>query len=265
MWYVTLRRPEVLAVKHHFRLRIPKRDRSPYVLSLYLDGEYEPEESRVITEILSSGDLAFDVGANIGYTTCLMAKTVTSRGQVHAFEPEPGNFDVLTQNVQMNGLRCVIARRLALSSHSGTELIHLAEDNLGDHSLVDLPGRREIPVEAVSFDEYLASECVGQKVRLVKIDVQGYELEVLKGMEISLQKGVVDALLVEFWPARVRMTGTPSSTFPAFLAQIPYNATIVSDTGGGKHRTLEELAAACEEIEKEPNHSLNLLLTRRTH
>ena len=54
MWLIAWRRPEVLPVKHGFRLRIPMENRSPFVLRLYLDGEYEAEESRVLLEILES-------------------------------------------------------------------------------------------------------------------------------------------------------------------------------------------------------------------
>ena len=266
MGYVTLRRPEVLAVDHGFKLRIPKRDRSPYVLSLYLDGEYEPEESRFITDFLAPGQLAFDIGANIGYMTCLMAKAVTGRGRVHAFEPDPTNFDVLRQNVAMNGFEGVITRCAALSSHTGTELISLSDENRGDHTLVSLPGRARIPVETVSFDEYYASSCAGQRVRLVKIDVQGYEFEVLKGMEGSLRKGVLDAVIVEFWPARVRLTGSESAEVPAFIARMPYEANIVSHIGSGVSSTaysnLEEIAAACQKLEGEPDTSFNFLLRR---
>jgi len=265
MGYVGLRRPEVMPVRYGFDLRIPKRDRSLMVLSLYLDGEYEPEESRWILELLSPGDLVFDVGANVGYMTCLMAQAVAGGedGQVHAFEPEPANFELLRQNIASNHLTGVLARRMALSSRTGKESIYLARENLGDHTLVKLPGRRSIPIEAVSFDDYYAAHCAGRQVRLVKIDVQGYELEVLKGMQRSLRAGLIDALLLEFWPARLKRSGTSSSELPALLETMPYDATILSDTGGGAYESPEAIRAACDAVERNPHLSFNIVLKRR--
>ena len=263
MWLIAVRRPETLDVNHGFKLRIPKGDRSPYVYSLYVTGEYAPEESRLIAERLTSGDVAFDVGANVGYMTCLMARAVGARGQVYAFEPEPTNFRVLSENITLNGLDCVVPYRVALSNRTGKEFISLANENRGDHTLVELAGREQLAVDTVTFDESRETHCAGRAVRLVKIDVQGYELEVLEGMKRSLQEGAVDTVLLEFWPARVRRPGAPSADVLALLQRVPYDVNIVSDTGVGGYSTLEELAAACPAMETNPHHHLNLVLTRR--
>ena len=261
MLYITVRRPEILPVRYGFKLKIPRNDQSPYVLSLYLDHEYEPEESRLIGDILSVGDIAFDVGANIGYTTCLMATAVGESGQIHAFEPEPQNYDLLSQNIALNGITCVTTNRQALSSHSGSGYIHLAKENRGDHTLLPMPGRERTPIGVTTFDEYVAAHCVAQRVRLVKIDVQGYELEVLRGMHQSLQRKLVDAVMLEYWPARLKMTGVRSSKLLEFLAPLPYTAELVSDTAGHVYKSVTEIAEASSIIETRPHHSFTLLLT----
>ncbi|MCP4903307.1 MAG: FkbM family methyltransferase [bacterium] len=252
-------------VVHGFHLRIPRGHRSPVVLALHLDGEYEKEESRLISELINPGDLVFDIGANIGYTTCLMAQAVVgaSGGEVHAFEPEPKNFEILQQNVVLNEFDCVILNRLGLASSSGSASIYLSEQNQADHTLVHMPGREAIPVETVTFDDYYAAHCAGRRVRLVKIDVQGFEYEVLHGMRESLHDGRIDTVLLELWPARMKRTGTATVRFLELITQLLYEATIISDTGGGKFGDVKAIRVAPEMTEEDPHLSFNILLQRR--
>ena len=264
MWYVEQRCPEILPVKYGFNLQIPKGYRSPIVLSLFLDGEYEPLESQLIVTLLAEGDLVFDIGANVGYMTCLMAQAMTGTdgAQVHAFEPEPANFEILQQNIALNDLKGVETQRLALSSTTRKEQIFLSEQNFSDHTLIPLPGRKQLPIESVAFDDYYATHCAGRRVRFVKIDVQGYELEVLEGMRHSLMMGLIDVLLLEFWPARIKKNGTSSAELLTLLATLPYQGTIISDTGGGLYKSLTDIEAAGDLIESHPHLFFNILLTR---
>ena len=264
MRYVEWRRPEILPVKHGFNLQIPREHRSPLALSLWLDGEYEPAESQLIVELLAPGDLAFDIGANVGYMTCLMAQAVAGAegAQVHAFEPEPANFDILQHNLSLNRLKGVEAQHLALSSKTGKEWIYLSNQNFGDHTLVPLPGREKILIESVTFDDYYASHCAGRRVRFVKIDVQGYELEVLKGMRQSLARGLIDIVLLEFWPARLKKAGSSSAELLTLLASMPYRRRILSDNGGGVYKSLGEMEAVCDSLERNDHLFFNIVLNR---
>lgn len=104
--------------------------------AIFYSGSWEPEETRWVKSILRHGDIAVDAGANLGWYTVVMARSVGSAGRVFAFEPEPTNFDLLSRNVELNGLfdRCSIFQ-LALSDREDTNLFELSPDNLGDHRI----------------------------------------------------------------------------------------------------------------------------------
>ena len=264
MAIVSRQRPEVMSVRHGFELWIPREDRSPFVLSLFMDGEYEPQETLAIGDTLRPGDLAFDVGANVGYMTCLMALAAAGEGgEVHAFEPEPRNFEILMENVRRNALKGVVMQQMALSSQRGLARLYAASENRGDHTLVEVKGRCTTVVPSTTFDDYSADRCGGRRVRLVKIDVQGFELEVVRGMRRSLVEERIDAVLLELWPWRVRRTGRSCAELPALLGDLPYDVTVLSETSGGRYRRLDEIVAACPALEDQPDIFFNLLIKRR--
>lgn len=258
-------RPETLAVRHGFELWIPRGHLSPLALAIYLSGEYEPEESRLVAARAAGAKLVFDVGANVGYMTCLMAGALAAapEAEVHAFEPEPECFAILRENVARNRLRGVVLRQLALAAEGGEATLRVAVDNLADHTLVALAGRRGLTVQAVTFDDYRARECAGRRVDLVKIDVQGAELAVLRGMRGSLAAGEVDHVLCEIWPARLRAGGGTVGELAELFADLPYASLVVSDTGGAESfRTLADLAASAS-LDRQPHRSFSVLLSRR--
>src|ERR1700724_4253990 len=92
---------------------------------LYIGGEiartgsYEPFEMDLLLSLLNEGDIAVDIGANIGVYTLNMAQRIGAMGKVYAFEPEPTNFELLTKNVRENNLTNVICPELALSNKAG--------------------------------------------------------------------------------------------------------------------------------------------------
>jgi FkbM family methyltransferase len=255
-------RPEVMPTVHGFSLRIPRYDRSPYVLELFLDREYEPEETRLIRSCLRPGDTAFDIGANVGYMTCLMARAIAP-GTVHAFEPEQRHFEILQENLRLNALANVVVQRLALGAAPGEGVLYLSPDNLGDHSLVRLPNRSSQPIELTSVDVYRRSRCHGTSVRLVKIDVQGFEMKVLRGMRESLEERAVENVLVELYPSRMVVAGDSITQLPQWLSELPYQAEIVSQSFYPQLASLECIARAAAVLEKDPNAVFNVLLRQR--
>lgn len=261
--WTDLWRRETLETRHGFRLQIPKRHRSPLVPRLVIDGEYEPAESRVVRSLLQPGDLAFDVGANIGYMTCLMAGAVGAvgagaAGRVHAFEPEPRNYEILCANLRLNGYGCVEPRRLALSNRQGSAPLLLSTRNHADHTLVEVAGRDAAEVPVTTFDAYHAAHCAGRTVSLVKIDVQGHELEVLEGMRGALAGGWVQAVLLELWPARCPR---PQALLRA-LAEMPFRPAIVDGSGGDALPDLAAIEASLPALRRDPGRAFSVLLRR---
>ena len=195
--WLSFRRPAAIATRHGFDLYVPPEDRSPIVVSLILEGEYEPEETRAIQELLRPGDVAIDIGANIGYMSCLMGRLVGDEGSVHAFEPEPRHAEALERNAELNHLGQIRCRRKALSRDAGNLPLYLDPENPGDHTLVAIAGRDSVEVDTLSFDSYWNGADEARSIRLVKIDVQGHEAAVIDGMQKTLAAGRIDMSLLE--------------------------------------------------------------------
>jgi FkbM family methyltransferase len=175
-------------------------------------GVWEPFESRLLLSLLRRGDQVIDVGANIGWYTVSAARQVGDAGHVFAFEPDARNFALLSANVHAGGLSWVSLERSALGRSSGSAVIRHLKDNQGDHRVrafvtgeIAPNSTRDIPV--VALDEYLAQrrEFDVAKLRIIKIDVQGFEREVLLGAQRLLSALPAQTIcFIEFDPILLR-------------------------------------------------------------
>lgn len=133
---------------------------------------------------LKDGAVLYDVGANVGFLTVIGARLVGSSGTVYAFEPVPENANLIRRNAEVNGLKQILVVEKAVASESGTAELVLAAYS-GGASLAsvgpppDATGR--IRVKAVTIDE-LVEQASYKAPSFVKIDVEGAELAVLRGM-----------------------------------------------------------------------------------
>lgn len=150
-------------------------------------GVWEHFETRLLLSLLREQDQVLDIGANIGWYSVAAARRVGAAGHVFAFEPDPNNFAILTANVQRNGLSSVATERVALGRESGTGSIRSSADNQGDLRVRDFrkagASLAEDDVRVIALDDYLASNRQFDlaRLRILKMDVQGFEHEVLSG------------------------------------------------------------------------------------
>lgn len=175
-----------------------------YLTEVILDsGTYEGPESAVVRDLLNPGDTFVDVGANVGWYTLLAAKIVGAQGRVIAFEPEPRSFGYLKENVALNGLSNVTLVPKALLDKDGTITFFVHQSNKGAHSVAKSADRPSaIEVEAVTFDGY--AKTLGGPIHLIKIDTEGAECHILKGMMQTLKAHAETKLLIEFIPRHLR-------------------------------------------------------------
>lgn len=145
--------------------------------SLEVYGEYSEGEIDLFRQLLRPGDVAVDVGANIGALTVGMARLVAPAGAVLAFEPQRTIFDLLCNNLRANNLANVTAYRRAVGSTPGTirvpPLDYVRTDNFGG---VALGGALGDEIEVVTIDSLNLP-----RLRLLKVDVEGMEAEVVAG------------------------------------------------------------------------------------
>jgi FkbM family methyltransferase len=153
----------------------------------YLLGTYEPQLQAIIKEYVAAGDTVYDVGANVGYASLLLAKRVGPGGRVIAFEPVPRNIDAFRENVKINDLANVRLLEFAASDRRGEATIRVA-DNFAEASLVwhrNDPSAQELTIRTVAIDELVEAGDLAHP-RFVKIDVEGAEGNVLRGMRRML-------------------------------------------------------------------------------
>jgi len=150
-------------------------------------GCYERRVARVLTEILTPGCVAYDIGANCGYLALVMGLQVRrsgADGHVYAFEPSPTAFRMLAANSLLSRDLPVHVNQLALSDAVGVEAfssyVFDLVSQLGDHSLQHADAQ-VIRVRTETPD-YRVAEYALEPPDLVKIDVEGAEIRVLKGM-----------------------------------------------------------------------------------
>lgn len=155
------------------------------------DGVWEAAETRWLTTTLRSGQTFVDVGANAGYFSVLAGKRVGPAGLVIALEPEPRNHDLLLRNLRRHGLSEARVLPFAAAARAGWMGFEIDERNRGAHRLVpaDRVPRR---VWCVRLDDLLP-----ERVDVVKIDVQGYDHEVVEGLARTLDANPQLVLLVE--------------------------------------------------------------------
>jgi FkbM family methyltransferase len=159
---------------------------------------------------LRPGDGFVDVGANIGYYSVLASRLVGDAGRVVTIEASPAFHERLLQQVRLNGCRNVRALNVAVSDERKTLTFVLASSqNMGANSIVPYEGPAEssFTVEALPMAEVLDDEDVA-RARVIKIDVEGAEGSVVRGLAPLLGKLRPDAeVTVEVTPERMAQLG----------------------------------------------------------
>lgn len=135
----------------------------------------EPEVIAVMLRALKPGDCAIDAGANIGFFTVLMSKIVGERGKIHAIEPAAENWAKLTKNLDINSCANVTVSPVALGQHTGIVPFWSHADN-GQCS-VHGEDNHQTPVNVERLDSFIA----GDRPRLLKMDIEGSEVDALIG------------------------------------------------------------------------------------
>ncbi len=195
---------------------------SRYILK---HGSYDSFISERVGGWIGGQGNAIDLGANIGYYSLLAA--TSTRGQVHSFEPEPHNFELLLGNIELNGLRNIHPIRKAAGDRRSTLRLYLSRKNAGDHRCFEAGKPREsVPVEVVRVDEELAGI---QGVSFVKIDVQGFEERCVRGMEGILTGNRKVTVLSEFHPESIVASGAEPRAFLDFMESLGFRWLVASE------------------------------------
>ena len=156
----------------------------------------------IIMRSLRPGDVFLDIGANVGVYTVLSARAVGEAGCVLAFEPEIRRFERLQENLTLNGFRNVRPFRVALGEAEGEGRLYVkgppSPSLVTPHGHLAAGAEWEV-VKVVNGDEYWRAHVLPAP-RVVKIDVEGFELSVLKGLRGLLSGPATTFLVCEIHP-----------------------------------------------------------------
>jgi FkbM family methyltransferase len=173
------------------QLRVPLNDlvgRAAYFMR-----DLDPKITLACRRYLRPGDTALDIGANMGLVTVLLSSIVGPSGHIHAFEPQSSLVDLLRQSLARNERHNVTIHPVALGTHDGEMTLSLSGTNSGAASLV-----RHVGGSVASVQVRTLSGLLGEtKARLVKLDVEGYEADVLEGGRAWLEAAKPDVILFE--------------------------------------------------------------------
>ena len=211
-------------------------------LSIALNGAYERGTLDYMSKILKLGDVFVDVGAHIGLMTIHGSRLVGEEGRVIALEADPETFKRLRKNINLNSAKGVEAYNVAAGRIKGNEYIFELPEEAGAHALF-----RNDP-NVVKTDKQVAikplDELLDRPPTLVKIDVEGWELEVLKGMKGILERDA-PIVIVECTDCHAYKGGTKQDIYRLLVEGNGYRA-YRQEKGKGDGGDLIEITAAHE-------------------
>jgi FkbM family methyltransferase len=158
------------------------------------------------------GWVVLDVGAHVGLYSIWASRKVSEGGFVAAFEPNPIVYRWLVSNIELNRAKNIRALPFAVGDKLGKETLYIADKNIGASSLIkhhilrnpsvkySISSRCLVQVVTLDYLFEKSSRIVGRQLQMVdlaKIDVEGYEMKVLKGAEKTIEKGLIKRFIIE--------------------------------------------------------------------
>ncbi len=192
--------------------------------ALLQHGLYEPEMIRCLSQLLRRGDVLVDLGANEGYFSVVGARLVEPAGRVLAIEPQARLQSVLRQNCELNALRNVAVVQCAVGDHDGLAQLHLAPSLNSGSSALSQPTRYRLQTEQVPLHTLAAvlKQHELQRVRLLKIDIEGFEYEAILGSRQLFESRAIEHIALELHPLQLRSRKLSPDAIERFLEDCGY-------------------------------------------
>jgi len=200
---------------------------------------------RCLAETAEGKSIAFDIGANVGAFTCLMASLGHT---VHAFEPIPETFCRLKNNTKSNGLLGFAHLNcLAVGTEQGLVTFHTEEFGAATNRMI-VPGMAPLAsststqlVAVTSLDDYCRSQSVAH-IDFMKLDVEGMEPYALQGAAMLLRERRIAAILIEICPGNLRSVGlSPADLWREFESARYFPYALKQDGTPGERLFLAQL------------------------
>jgi len=213
--------------------------------TIYYTGTYEKGTLFVIKNLLREGDTFVDVGANIGLMSIFASSIVKASGKIVAFEPNPITFKILKSNIALNNLSNIETSDYAIGAKTnGAKIYDRWDLNRGSASLIKPENVSEsYDIRVITLSNYFK---VKQCIHLIKIDIEGYELEALKGAKDILDGESPPMLIVECSQRRENTYGLNTDDLYEFLKSNTQYRLFKSRGGKEKISKLVEIKSRSE-------------------
>ncbi len=198
---------------------------------IYFLGTYELKETVLFKNYININTVFYDVGANIGYYTLLAAKRIGENGTIYAFEPDSNNRKKLHANIELNNFKnVVIVPNIVSNKNNKTIKLFVSDKKNRGMSSIEKPdnfsGITE-NVQTISLDEFSKT---AKFPDLIKIDVEGAEYSVLKGMKEIMKKNNPD-ILIEVKDETLYNQNVSRKMLAELIRKMEYNFYEIGDDG----------------------------------
>lgn len=185
---------DTIARVGNFSLVVPQNDHVGRSIKYF--GDLDRKVTWVVHKVLQQGDTALDIGANLGLMSFHMLQRVGSAGKVIAFEPQSRMVNYIEKSIARNGIENLHLQKVGLAEKRDTLRLAIPEDNAGAASFAEESGARFEHVPVTTLDDFHREHDLNS-VRLIKIDVEGFEAKVFAGGTDYLTKMKPDVIVFE--------------------------------------------------------------------
>lgn len=202
-------------------------------LAIY--GVHENNSTQEVKRVIKPGMKILEIGANIGYYALLETKLAGPTGYLYAIEPAPYNFDLLRKNIELNGIKNVDLHQAAFAEKSGKARFYVYDrSNLSSFIKREDMGMAsvEVDVELMTLDDFLGSKTVD----FIRMDVEGYEREILRAGENALSRpNKPKYFFIEVHSDLLHQKGSSAREIIEFLGKYGYEVRKSFWRGSSKH------------------------------
>lgn len=207
-----------------------------------------------IQQLLKPGSVVLDIGANIGFFAKKLAEYVGPDGHVYCFEPDKINFKHL-KNELKNNYNVTLVQK-AVAEAAGIVTLYTSDLLNVDHRTYEPEAYTgKYTVEKTSIDEFINNRF---SVDFIKMDIQGFEMNALKGMVKTLDKNLSVVLFIELWPYGLQQAGSSAVEVYDFFAQRNFNMYKIKE-----HQLIQMSRNETLNLEVDYFSDTNLLVSRK--
>jgi FkbM family methyltransferase len=183
-------------------------------------------EIGLLKRLIAPGDHVLDIGANIGFYARIVSGLVGDHGKVYCFEPDRTNYARLVKNTE--GLKNVERYNLAVSDRDQPIALYRSKLLNVDHRTYPVHNAESVEeIQARSIDGMLGTEI--ERVNLIKIDIQGFELTAFRGMQRLLRTTRDLKILAEYWPHGFKRAGTSAVDVYDYFDGLDYQLGLIDE------------------------------------